>query len=69
MLTIEELDKIADETGESTAGLLQIIYGPVSVDEIIAQFAASENKDQDIIEKRLFPNLPSSLREKLSFQI
>ncbi len=57
LLTIEELDKIADETGESTAGLLQIIYGPVSVDEIIAQFAASETKDQDIIEKKATPEL------------
>jgi len=65
LLTIEELDKIADETGESTAGLLQIIYGPVSVDEIIAQFAASENKDQDIIEKKAVPELTELIEREI----
>jgi hypothetical protein len=65
LLTIEELDRIADEAGQVASGLLQVVFGPLSVDEILLQFVASDAKDGAICEKNVLPELAELLREEL----
>jgi hypothetical protein len=65
LLTIEELDRIADEAGQAASGLLQVVFGPLSVDEILLQFVASDAKDRVIAEKNTLPELAALLHEEL----
>ena len=68
LLTIEELDRIADEAGQPTTGLLQVVFGPLSVDEIFLQFAASDAKDGAIIEKNALPELVELIKSELELE-
>jgi len=68
LLTIEELDRIADEAGQPSSGLLQVVFGPLSVDEIFLQFAASDAKDEAIIEKNALPELVELIKSELELE-
>lgn len=68
LLTIEELDRIAEEAGQPTFGLLQVIFGQVSVDEILLQFAASGTKDNAISEKNALPELVELIESELELE-
>jgi len=64
LLTVEELDRMAEEAGQ-TPGLLQVIFGPVSTEEIVLQFAAGDGRDEALAEKNALPELVTLLREEL----
>jgi hypothetical protein len=52
LLTLEELDRMADEAGSVTAGALKLIFGPISPAEVLLEFAASDKYDKKIAEKK-----------------
>ena len=52
LLTLEELDRMADEAGSVTAGALKLIFGPISPAEVLLEFVASDTYDKKIAEKK-----------------
>ena len=45
LLTLEELDRMAEEAGTLTTGALQVIFGQVSPAEVLLLFASDESLD------------------------
>jgi len=65
LLTLEELDRMADEAGSVTAGALKLIFGPISPAEVLLEFAASDKYDPKIAEKKAQGELVTLARDEL----
>lgn len=52
LLTLADLDRIADEAGSVTEGALKLIFGPIAAGEVLLEFAAGDRHDGRIIEKK-----------------
>ena len=69
LLTVEELDRMAGEAGAPTAGALQIVYGPVSAEEMLLQFVANTDRDADILAKSALSEILSLIRTELGLEL
>ena len=69
LLTLEELDRMAGEAGAATAGALQIIYGPVSAEEMLLQFAANTERDSDLLAKSALSEIVALIRSELGIEL
>ena len=65
LLTVEELDRMAGEAGTVAAGALQIVFGPLSAEEILLQFAARQDKDTALSAKSALPEVLALIRSEL----
>lgn len=68
LISIEELDRMAEDVGSKTIGALQGVFGGVPSEEMILQFLASNTKDAVIEEKNLVSELESFFNEELGFE-
>lgn len=68
LLSLDELDKIAEEADSIAAGALQVIFGQVSPAEILMAFAANESWDTKIEEKKALAELVSLARDELGME-
>jgi len=68
LLTLDELDRIADEAGSVTAGALKLIFGPISPAEVLLEFAASDKRDHKVAEKRAQGELISLAADELGLE-
>jgi hypothetical protein len=69
LLTVKELDRIAGEAGSVAAGALQIVFGRVSAEEILLQFAARERNDAALKAKSATPEVLTLIRSELGLEI
>jgi hypothetical protein len=69
LLTVEELDRMAGEAGSVAAGALQIVFGRVSAEEILLQFAARERNDAALKAKSATPEVLTLIRSELGLEI
>lgn len=69
LLTVKELDRIAGEAGSVAAGALQIVFGRVSAEEILLQFAARERNDAALKAKSATPEVLALIRSELGLEI
>jgi hypothetical protein len=67
LLTLEDLDTIADEVGNIASGALKLVFGQASPLELIIEFASSDEKDAKLIEKRALDELRSLVQSELGF--
>lgn len=65
LLTLEDLDNIADEVGSIASGTLKLVFGAASPLELIIEFASSGNKDAKLIEKNALGELRGLVRGEL----
>lgn len=69
LLTVEELDRMAGEAGSVAAGALQIVFGQVSAEEILLQFAAQASSDAALKAKSALPEVLALIRSELGLEI
>ena len=69
LLTVEELDRMAGEAGSVAAGALQIVFGQVSAEEILLQFAAQASNDDALKAKSALPEVLALIRSELGLGI
>jgi hypothetical protein len=69
LLTVEELDRMAGEAGSVAAGALQIVFGQVSAEEILLQFAAQASNDAALNAKSALPEVLALIRSELGLEI
>ena len=65
LLTLEDLDNIADEAGNIASGALKLIFGAASPLELIIDFASSGDKDAKITAKNALGELRSLVQSEL----
>lgn len=65
LLSLYDLDRMAEDAGSSATGVLQVIFGQVSVEEIILQFTASDVHDQAISEKNVMEDIKTLFHDEL----
>jgi hypothetical protein len=68
LLTLEELDRVAEEAGSLTAGALKLIFGPISPTEVLLEFTASDKRDKKIAEKKAQGELITLACDELGLQ-
>jgi len=68
LLTLEELDRQAEEAGSVAAGILQVIFGQVSVEEMLLKYLDSDVFDQPIIEKKALDDLRELIGTELGME-
>ena len=69
LLTVEELDRMAGEAGSVAAGALQIVFGQVSAEEILLQFAAQGSNDDALKAKSALPEILALIRSEIGLEI
>jgi hypothetical protein len=69
LLSIDELDRMAEDAGARTTGALQIIFGHASAEEIILQFIATGSLDTAIAEKNALQDLTAFLLDEIGFKV
>ena len=69
LLTVEELDRMAGEAGSVAAGALQIVFGQVSAEEILLQFAAQGSNDAALKAKSALPEVVALIQSELGLEI
>jgi len=69
LLTLEELDRMAVEAGSVATGALQVIFGNISAEEILLQFAAQANNDDALGAKSALPEMLGLIRSELGLDI
>ena len=69
LLTVEELDLMAVEAGSVAAGALQIVFGHISAEEMILQFAAKATYDVALSAKSALPEVLGLIRSELGLDI
>jgi len=67
LLTLDELDRMAEDAGAKATGALQVIFGHASAEEIILQFLALDTRDQAIAEKDALNELVVFLSDEIGF--
>lgn len=65
LLTLEDLDNIADEVGSIGSGALKLVFGAASPLELIIAFASNSNKDVKITAKNSLGELRLLVRSEL----
>lgn len=65
LLTLEDLDRIADEVGSITSGALKLVFGAASPLELIIEFASGDAKDTKLAEKNALGELRSLVQAEL----
>ncbi len=65
LLTLEDLDSIADEVGSIASGALKLVFGAASPLELIIAFASNGNKDIKITEKNTLGELRSLVQSEI----
>ena len=65
LLTLEDLDNIAEEVGSIASGTLKLVFGTASPIELIIEFASSDTKDSKLIEKNALGELRSLIQSEL----
>lgn len=65
LLSLEDLDNIADEVGSITSGALKLVFGAASPLELIIEFASSDDKDAKLTEKNALGELRSLVQSEL----
>lgn len=68
LLSLDELDRIAEDAGARTTGALQVIFGHASAEEIILQFIATDSLDTAIAEKNALQDLAAFLRDEIGLE-
>jgi hypothetical protein len=65
LLTLEDLDRIAEEVGSITSGTLKLVFGAASPIESIIEFASGSSKDSKISKKKALGELRSLVQSEL----
>ena len=65
LLTLEDLDNIADEVGSIASGALKLVFGAASPLEFIIAFASSDDKDIKLAEKNALGELRALVQSEL----
>jgi PglZ domain len=65
LLTLEDLDLVADEVRSITSAALKLVFGPASPLELIINFASSDDKDTKLIEKNALDELRLLVQSEL----
>jgi hypothetical protein len=65
LLTLEDLDQIADELGSTTSGALKLVFGAASPLESIIEFASRNDKDAKLVGKNALGELRSLVHSEL----
>ena len=65
LLTLEDLDKIADEVGSIASGALKLVFGAASPLELIIEFASSDHKDAKLMKKNALGELRTLVQSEL----
>jgi hypothetical protein len=65
LLTLEDLDRIAEEVGGITSGALKLVFGAASPIESIIEFASGSSKDSKISKKKALGELRSLVQAEL----
>jgi len=68
LLSLEELDRMAEDAGSSATGALQVVFGQASVEEILLKFMASDAWDRSIDEKKALGELAALVRDELGLE-
>ncbi len=68
LLSIDELDRMAEDAGARATGALQVIFGHASAEEIILQFIALDSSDTAIAEKNALQDLAAFLRDEVGLE-
>ena len=68
-LTLEDLDRLAEETIRIGSGAVKLIFDTASVPDVALMFAASEEHDAAIREKRALPELADLFASGLGIRI
>lgn len=69
LLTVEELDRMAGDAGSVAAGALQIVFGHISGEEMLLQFAAKSNNDDALSAKSALPEVLALIRSELGLDM
>lgn len=70
LLTVEELDRMAGEAGATTAtGALQIVFGHVSAEEMLLQFAAVASHDAELKAKSAVPEILALIQSEVGLEM
>ena len=65
LLTLEDLDNIADEVGSIASGTLKLVFGAASPLELIIEFASNDAKDAKLTKKNALGELRELVRSEL----
>ncbi len=68
LLSLEELDRMAEDAGSPAAGALQVIFGKVSQIDILLSFAADGSLDSKMEEKNALGELIALAQEELGVE-
>lgn len=68
LLTIDEVDRLAEETSSAAVGALQVVFGKVSTEEILLEFLSSDAHDQAISDKNALEELVRLVCHELGFE-
>ena len=66
-ITLEELDWLADQTGD--VGAVKLIFGTTAVVDVALSFLSSDEHDESIANKHALPELANLFRSELSLEI
>src|SRR5262249_14995782 len=65
LLTLEDLDRIAEEVGSIASGALKLVFGAASPLELIIAFASGEDHDGKLVEKNALGELRGLVQSEL----
>lgn len=69
LLSLADLDRIADEVGHITSGALKLVYSASSPIEILIEFASSPGKDALLMEKKALGEVRDLAKNELGLDI
>jgi hypothetical protein len=69
LLTLEDLDRIAEEVGSIASGALKLVFGAASSIESIIAFASGDTLDAKLIEKQALGELRALVQSELGLDI
>jgi hypothetical protein len=65
LLSLEDLDRIAEEVGNIGSGALKLVFGAISPVEMIIEFASHDGKDAKLKEKKALSELLALIHSEL----
>jgi hypothetical protein len=69
LLTLEDLDRIAEEVGSVATGALRLVFGAASPLEMIIAFASGETQDAKLVEKNALGELRGLVQSELGLDL
>ena len=69
LISLEDLDRIAEEVGNLASGALKLIFGAASPLEVLIAFASNDGNDAAITEKKAAGELRALVAAELGFDI